>query len=352
MSRIEGQATYRAHANIAFLKYWGVKDRRLNLPYTNSLSMTLSHAHTTTSVRWLQEQPGHQDRVILNGQECVGPALERITRHLDRIRESVNPTLKAHVESWNSFPASAGIASSASGFCALTLAAQAALPGETAADSMPSLACQARLASGSACRSFFGGFVEWEAGHDHASSVPRQLHPPSHWNLYDIVVVLDSQPKKVSSHDGHRLADSSPILSPRLTYIGEQLPVVKEAIRQRDLALLGPIVETDALFMHAVMLTSKPPLLYLDAMSAQLMEMVQNWRDREGLQVYFTVDAGPNLHLLCEKTELEEIVKRLNQLDFVQFLILNRPGPAPVQLTEDAVSRQWLTGTLSHVQDV
>ncbi len=329
MSRMEGQATYRAHANIAFLKYWGVKDPALNLPYTNSLSMTLSHAHTTTSVVWLRAQPGLQDRVTINGTACQGPALARISAHLDRIRAPVDPTLKAYVLSRNNFPASAGIASSASGFCALTLAAQAALTGTIEEESLLALACQARLASGSACRSFLGGFVEWEAGHDHASSVPRQLHAPAHWQLYDIVVVLDTRPKKVSSHDGHRLASTSPVLSSRLTYVKEHLPVARQALATRDLAQLGPILEADTLFMHAVMLTSQPPLLYLDAASVQLMAMVQDWRNGEGLQVYFTADAGPNLHLVCEADSLDEVCKRLNRLDLVQSLILNHPGPAP-----------------------
>ena len=284
----------------------------------------------------MREQPGLQDRVTINGEICQGHALERIAAHLDRIRASVNPSLKAHVQSWNSFPASAGIASSASGFCALTLAAQTALMGESTDQSVLAAARQARLASGSACRSFWGGFVEWEAGHDHDSSVPRPLHAPEHWELFDIVVVLDTRQKKVSSHDGHRLADTSPILASRLAYVADNLPVAKEALRTRELAQLGPIMEADALFMHAVMLTSQPPLLYLDASSVQLMELVLDWRNREGLAVYFTVDAGPNLHLLCEKGDVDEVLARLQQLDMVQDLILNRPGPAPIRLSEEA----------------
>jgi len=344
MSRIEGQATYRAHANIAFLKYWGVKDPALNLPYTNSLSMTLSHAHTTTSVVWVRAQPGLQDQVTINGAACHGPALERISAHLDRIRAPVDPTLKAHVQSRNNFPSSAGMASSASGSGAPTPAAQAALTGGRGDDALLALACQARLASGSACRSFLGGFVEWEAGHDHASSAPRQLHTPDHWQLYDIVVILDTKPKKVSSHEGHRLASTSPILSARLTYVKEHLPVARQALAARDLAQLGPILEADALFMHAVMLTSQPPLLYLDAASVQLMAMVQDWRSHEDLKVYYTADAGPNLHLVCEADSLDEVLKRLHRLDMVQSLILNHPGPAPIRLTDEVAPELVHTG--------
>ncbi len=333
MNQIEGQATYRAHANIAFLKYWGVKDGNLNLPYTNSLSMTLSHAHTTTTVKWLRAHPDVQDQVIINGRVCYGPALERIVAHLDRIRTPVDPMLRAHVHSQNNFPVSAGIASSASGFCALTLAAQSALPGQTVDDWL-SLACRARLASGSACRSFFGGFVEWEAGQDHTSSVPYQLHPPDHWALYDIVTILDTRHKAVSSHDGHRLAATSPILSTRLAYVTEHLSGIRQALQDRDLDRLGPIVEADALFMHAVMLTSQPPLLYLNNSSVQLMELVRKWRYQDGIPVYFTVDAGPNLHLLCEAEVYATIVSRLRQLNFVQDVIINHPGPGPVRLTE------------------
>lgn len=335
-----GKATYRAHANIAFLKYWGTRDASLNLPYTHSLSMTLSHAHTTTTVAW-QEAPGQRDTIVINGQACTGSARARICAHLDRIRTGSARSLTAHVCSRNSFPTSAGIASSASGFCALTLAAHAALQGTVHERDIPALARLARLASGSACRSFHGGFVEWHAGRDHETSRPIQLHDASHWNLHDLVVVVSEEEKAVSSQNGHRLADSSPLLPTRVDYVNHNLADARQALRSHDLQLLGTIAETDAMLMHAVMLTSRPPLLYLNPASIRLMGMIQAWRRQEALPVYFTVDAGPNLHLLCEAATAAQVQDRLSRLEFVQQVIVNRPGPGPVRMAEHLIQQDF-----------
>ena len=332
MKRIVGKATYRAHANIAFIKYWGTRDSDLNLPLTHSLSMTLSHAHTTTTVEW-QEGSG-LDAISINGVKCVGATRQRIVDHLDRIRHSLPQPLTARVCSRNSFPTSAGIASSASGFCALTLAAHASLHGEVRDQDIQPLARLARLASGSACRSFYGGFVEWLAGDDHESSVPVQLHEASHWNLLDFVVVVSTSEKAVSSQEGHKLASSSFLLPSRLEHVNQIWSAVKEAVRARDLKALGSIMETDALFMHAVMLTSRPPLLYLNSVSVELMRTVLAWRERDGIPVYFTMDAGSNVHLLCEGHLRDELCQRLGGLEYVQQVILNHPGPSPIRLTE------------------
>lgn len=332
MKRIVGKATYRAHANIAFIKYWGTRDPDLNLPLTHSLSMTLSHAHTTTTVEW-REGAG-ADEIRINGVECVGTARQRILNHLDRIRHLRSQPLTARVCSRNSFPTSAGIASSASGFCALTLAAHAGLHGEVKDRDIQPLARLARLASGSACRSFYGGFVEWRAGDDHRSSVPVQLHEASHWNVLDCVVVVSTDEKTVSSQEGHGLASSSFLLPSRIEYVSQAWPSAKAAVRARDLKALGSLMETDALFMHAVMLTSRPPLLYLNSVSVELIHAVLAWREKDGLPVYFTADAGSNIHLICESHLQDELFQRLSGLEYVQQVIVNHPGPNPIQLTE------------------
>ena len=335
MKRIVGKATYRAHANIAFIKYWGTRDSDLNLPLTHSLSMTLSHAHTTTTVEW-REGSG-LDAISINGVKCVGAARQRIVDHLDRIRHSLPQSLTARVCSRNSFPTSAGIASSASGFCALTLAAYAGLHGKVRDQDIQPLARLARLASGSACRSFYGGFVEWLAGDDHESSVPVQLHEASHWNLLDFVVVVSTSEKAVSSQEGHKLASSSFLLPSRLEHVNQIWSVVKAAVHSRDLTTLGSMAETDALFMHAVMLTSRPPLVYLNSDSIKLIHAILAWRDKDALPVYFTVDAGSNIHLLCESHLRDELLQRLGELEYVQQVIVNYPGPNPIQLIRHLV---------------
>ncbi len=329
-------ATFRACANIAFIKYWGVKDRTLNLPYTNSMSMTLSHAHTTTSVAWLSASVP-RDEVLLNGRVASGSVRARVVAHLDRLRDHLGHARAAKMASVNNFPAAAGIASSASGFCALTLAGNAACAKDGSAGNGDALARLARRASGSACRSFFGGFVEWEAGADDRSSLPRQLHAPDHWDLRDIVVIVSAADKKVSSHRGHAMAARSFLLQERLRFVDQVLTPVRAAIRDRDLKTLGPLMEKDALFMHAVMLTSRPPLLYLNETAIHLMAEVQSWRDTEGLEAYFTIDAGPNLHLICEAKTESRLVSKLQATGLASQIMVNRPGPGPVQLSEHLV---------------
>ena len=326
-----GKATVRAHANIAFVKYWGVVNPHLNIPANGSLSMTLSHAHSTTTVAWMVGPSDDKDVVVIDGREQSETVRRRTVSHLDRIRAAAGVGWRARVESRNSFPASAGIASSASGFCALTVAAFRAL----AQGGLPNTpdhrfqARLARLASGSACRSFEAGFVEWSAGHDDATSAPRQVAGPDHWPLHDVVAVLDPGPKSVSSHDGHRLASTSPLQDERVRQAQSHLHAARSAVKARDLKLLGKTSERDAMLMHAVMLSSAPPLLFLNAQAVELMHRIRSWRRRDGLEAYFTVDAGPNIHVLCNRPDVGEVTARLNSCPSVQDLIVNGPGPAP-----------------------
>ena len=328
----QGKATVRAHANIAFVKYWGVVNPHLNIPANGSLSMTLSHAHSTTTVAWMDGPSGDEDDVVvIDGQERSGAVRRRTVSHLNRIRAAAGIGWRARVESRNSFPASAGIASSASGFCALTMAAFQALAhgGLSNTPDHRFQARLARLASGSACRSFEAGFVEWSAGHDDATSAPRQVAGPEHWPLHDVVAVLDAGPKSVSSHDGHRLASTSPLQDERIRQVQSHLHTARRAVKARDLKMLGETSERDAMLMHAVMLSSAPPLLFLNAQAVELMHRIRSWRQRDGLEAYFTVDAGPNIHVLCNRPDVGEVTARLNACPSVQGLIVNGPGPAP-----------------------
>ena len=221
------KASARAGANIAFVKYWGQADPELNLPLNNSLSMTLDNAFTLTTVEFTPDLAA--DVFVLNGEPAGATATLRVTSHLDRLRALAaarpeagsrldpnsdpampSPGWRAQVASRNSFPTGAGIASSASGFAALTVAAAAALglhltPAE--------LSALARLASGSACRSLHGGYVEWLAGTGHTDSYAVQIAPPEHWRLMDAVAVVSGEAKEVPSEMGHRLAGTSPFLA-------------------------------------------------------------------------------------------------------------------------------------------
>jgi diphosphomevalonate decarboxylase len=319
------KATCRAGSNIAFIKYWGVADAAINLPLNNSISMTLAAAHTTTTVAWEDAAVLPSDEIMIDDVPLDVRAAERVVRHLDRIRALTGIDRRVRVASRNNFPMASGIASSASGFAALTVAGCRALGLELDATRLSALA---RLGSGSASRSLFGGFVEWEQGHDDATSVAKPLYSPDHWALHDLVLVVSHAAKQVSSEGGHRLAATSPLLPGRLAMLPHALAEVRQALAERDLRRLGPVIEQDALAMHAVMMTSTPSLLYWQPGTMEILHAVQRWRS-EGLSVYFTIDAGPNVHLICEEQEAETVRHLAADLPAVQQVIVSRPGPGP-----------------------
>ncbi|MDE0464423.1 MAG: diphosphomevalonate decarboxylase, partial [Caldilineaceae bacterium] len=273
----ERKATCRAGSNIAFIKYWGVAGgaEDLNIPLNNSISMTLADAHTTTTVAWDDSGCLPEDTVAIDGEQLVGASAERIVAHLDRLRALAGVSDRACVVSNNNFPMASGIASSASGFAALTVAGAAALGLRLDATRLSAVA---RRGSGSASRSLFGGFVEWERGWEggkskekigesggesllDSRSVARQLHNEDHWALRDVIAIVSTGAKRVSSSSGHRLAATSPLNTARTRCVGAWLETVRQAIAERDIGLLGPVLELDALAMHGVMMTSTPSLL-------------------------------------------------------------------------------------------
>ncbi|MEZ4637537.1 MAG: diphosphomevalonate decarboxylase [Caldilineaceae bacterium] len=220
-------ATYRVGSNIAFIKYWGVADATINIPLNNSISMTLADAHTTTTVTWDVEGALAADEVTVDGERFSPQKAQRVVDHLDRLRALACVDYRAQVTSANNFPMASGIASSASGFAALTVAGCAAL----GLDLDPTrLSAIARRGSGSASRSLFGGFVEWEQGHDDVTSVARQLYPADHWDLRDLVAVVSVEEKKVSSAGGHLLASTSPLVQGRRDHVDGWLAEVRQAI--------------------------------------------------------------------------------------------------------------------------
>jgi diphosphomevalonate decarboxylase len=313
------KATAVANPNIAFVKYWGRADAALNLPANPSLSMNLAALTTVTTVDFRPGQPG--DLVTIDDRVAEGPARDRVVAHLDRVRVLAGIEAPAIVASRSDFPAGTGLASSASAFAALSLAASraAGLDLDEAA-----LSRLARLGSGSACRSVPGGFVLWSGDRDE-TSWGRQIAPPEHWDLCDLVAVVARGHKAVGSHDGHGLASTSPFYAARLAAVPELLADVRRGIEERDLAILGLAMEADALAMHGVMLTSRPSLLYWQPGTVAVLRAVRAWRD-EGLAVYFTIDAGPNVHCFCRAADAGEVEARLGAVPGVEEVIGSGPG--------------------------
>ncbi len=315
----KGKATAVANPNIAFIKYWGNADDALNLPANPSLSMNLAALTTVTTVEFRPGLPS--DMVTIDGQPAEGHALERVVQHLDRVRALAEIDEKARVVSQNDFPAGTGLASSASAFAALSLAATRAaglLLNEAEVSRL------ARLGSGSACRSVPAGFVQWDGDRD-ATSFARQVAPPDHWDLRDLVTIVSHQHKQVGSHHGHEIVSTSPFYAARLAAVPGLLATVMSGIQQRDLANVGPAIEADALAMHGVMMTSDPSLLYWEEATVAVLQGVRAWR-HSGLGVFFTIDAGPNVHCFCERSDAAQVETRLRNLPGIQDVLVSGPG--------------------------
>jgi len=293
--------TATACANIAFIKYGGNRSGGDNLPLNPSISTTMSGCVTTTTVALLS---GGSDEIVLGGSPAEPKAYERTVRYLDRIRRIACRSDAARVTSSNSFPTGCGIASSASGFAALATASAAAYGLRADARALSRLA---RLGSGSAARSLFGGFVELRPGLRHEESYAEQIASESAWpELRDLVVILSNEEKKVSSAEGHRFAETSEMFAGRLAAVPDRAARVRKAILDRDLPTLGEVSEADALSMHAVMMTSKPPLLYWTPRTVGVISAVWEMR-RRGLGAWFTIDAGPNVHILTLAKDLPAV---------------------------------------------
>jgi diphosphomevalonate decarboxylase len=237
------------------------------------------------------------------------------------IRQKAGLSLPARVESSSNFPTGAGIASSASAFAALSLAGAAAAGLDL---DEASLSYLARRGSGSACRSVPGGFCQWLPGSDD-SSVAVSIALPEYWDLRDVIAIVSQEHKAVGSTGGHRLAQTSSLQAARVAGGERRLAVCREALLARDLAALGPVIEEDTMLMHAVMMTGHPPLYYWQPATMAVIQAALQWR-ADGLAVYFTIDAGPNVHLICEADHVGEVVARVRQLPGVKEVITSAPG--------------------------
>lgn len=309
-----------APTNIAFTKYWGKKDEVLRLPENGSVSMCLSDLLTTTTVEFSDKYD--KDQIIINGGGIEEGEAERVIKHLDRVRKLAGINLKAKVVSNNNFPTGTGLSSSASGFAALTLAASAAAGLKL---SEKQLSILARQGSGSSCRSIPGGFVEWLDGNTSDTSYAKQIFPPNWWQIADVVAIVSEGKKEVSSTMGQKMAKSSPFMERRLSHMKEKNKLVKKLIKEKKFQEFGELVEAEALELHAIMLTQRPALIYWTPGTLQIMKLCGHWR-AEGLPVYFTINTGQDIHLICEQENVAKVEAKLKEIEEVKNIIINTPG--------------------------
>lgn len=323
----------KAPANIAFIKYWGRFDHKIFLPLNSSISMSLSACHTITEAELIE---GNEDIVEIKfyNQKAytrIQPGKDikeaNMFAQIERIRNMAGIANKVHIKSENSFPADAGIASSASGFSALTAALLLVYGLETIFKDKKEFSKEIRLCgSASAARSGYGGFVELLSGKEHDESYAVQLFDETYWQLYDLVCVVDPLKKKVSSSKGHEKSTSSPFMKARLEELPDRIAALKQALKEKDLVRLGELIEEDALSMHTVMMTQKPSLLYWNSGTLSIMHLVKELRDYNNIYGYFSMDAGANVHVITDQNNLNKLLPLLKTNEFIDEIIIDKVG--------------------------
>ena len=320
--------TYEAPPNIALVKYWGVRDRALALPFNSSISVTLDRLRSRTTVRF---DPDAEDDVVeLNGEPARGSPRDGVVRMLDRVRDLAEITDRASVVSANNFPTASGLASSASGFAALAGAATAAAGLKLSPRALSQLA---RFGSGSACRSVFGGFVEWQAGRraDGRDCYARPIRGPAHWpELVDLVLLVRGAPvKEVRSQDAMQASvRTSPYFRERQRELPARTRRIRAAIVARDAARLFPLIMEECDSFRRACETTDPPLDYLTTTSRAILDEVHelNRSARRPIAGY-THDAGAHVHVFALAGDLARVRRALAPISGVERTMVVRPGP-------------------------
>ncbi|MDF1564238.1 MAG: diphosphomevalonate decarboxylase [Deltaproteobacteria bacterium] len=330
--------TARACSNVALVKYWGKVDQAHRVPATGSLSVTLGGLTTETTVAFSQKKG--DDLVVLDGRSSEGREGARVAAFLDRIRslalEQGVELGAASVRTANFFPTAAGLASSASGFAALAGAALEAAGLEASHEELANLA---RLGSASAARSIHGGFVElvpFEGGGGAWDARVAQVAGPKHWDLRVLVTVVDAGYKPLGSTPAMaRTEATSPYYDGWLATWGADLKECRQAIESRDLERLASVCEHSALKLHALTMTSRPPVLFLRGPSLELMHEVWALR-HSGTLCAFTADAGPNVKVICEPDDEATVQAALLSVRGVQS-VRSSPVGGPIEIVHHEV---------------
>ncbi|WP_053228072.1 diphosphomevalonate decarboxylase [Spirochaeta cellobiosiphila] len=287
-----------AHPSLALIKYWGKKDPILNLPDTTSLALTLDGIDTTTTV-----ETARVDKIVINDEE-QDPAYYK--PYLDQFRQLGDYQNGFNIKSTNNFPTAAGLASSSSGFAALTVALDNLLGLNLPREELSSLA---RIGSGSACRALFEGFTIWSEGSTHAECIYNKQHWPE---LRVLLIQTQKGKKSISSRSGMTLSkETSPFYNEWLESSRSIIKPSVEGIAKRDLAILGPYIRQSYLRMFSTMFTANPPFIFWSPQTLDIIHFVQKLRD-EGICVWETMDAGPQVKLFFEEKDEDRILGAIN----------------------------------------
>lgn len=301
------RASAVAQANIALIKYWGKQNLEENLPAVGSLSLTLDALTTRMTVEF--DNALTADEMHVNG-DPAGPMLQRVSTCLDQL---IGPNRScALIESRCNFPIAAGLASSASAFAALVVAADRAA--ELDKDRL-ALARAAGRASGSAARSLYGGIVELCVG---AKQIDvESILGADEWPLQVVVAVTEEATKPISSGDAMILsAETSPFYSSWVQHQDRDLQQAVEAVAERDFEALAIVSEHNCLKMHSVMWGSRPPVVYWNKSTLSCMETIRALQ-HDGVAVFFTIDAGPQVKAVCLPDAADQVEAALQETEGV-----------------------------------
>ncbi len=316
MTRRENRAVARAGSNIALVKYWGKRNRELNLPQSSSFSLTLSELYSTAQV-----SPSPEDRDIWEVQGNPSKA----QKLLRAARQFTGDNTPLHIKIENNFPTAAGLASSASSMASFALALQKFWSDRNIP--FDEVVRWARLASGSSVRSLFDGYVLWQVGKsdDGSDDTVRRLFPRSYFNLSMLACVVDDRPKKFGSTEAMEISRrTSPLYWEFHRRIPSDLEKAIRAVESRDLYLLAQVAEENCLMMHRVMETSDPPVVFLQPLSHRIMELVRFLRNKGGIPCFFTVDAGPNVKIFTPPDYLEKVLRECEKISELKDILIDR----------------------------
>ncbi|XP_035614217.1 diphosphomevalonate decarboxylase-like [Oncorhynchus keta] len=314
--------TCSAPVNIAVIKYWGKRDEELILPINSSLSVTLHQDQLKTTTTVACSRSFQEDRIWLNGKEedITQPRLQSCLREIRRLArkrrsdgeadvDTAGLSHKVHICSVNNFPTAAGLASSAAGYACLvyTLSRVMGVEGE--------LSVVSRQGSGSACRSMYGGFVQWIMGQqgDGKDSLAQQVEPETHWpELRVLVLVVSAERKPVGSTSGMQTSvETSSLLKHRAdSVVPARMKEMIEAVHKRDFTAFAELTMKDSNQFHATCLDTYPPIFYLNDVSRRVINLVHRYnRHYRETKVAYTFDAGPNAVIYTLQQNVEEFVQ-------------------------------------------
>lgn len=306
------------YANIALIKYWGKRDENLFLPTKSSLSVTLDNLYTTTNI----SKTNNNDLVNLKNSE-------KIINFLNLFRKNFGIKDFFEIKTENSFPTAAGLASSASGFATLAYGLNKLYNLNL---SLKELSILARQGSGSACRSIYGGFVIWHKGQDvfGQDSYAEQLYNQDYWPEFRVLVVLvNEQEKKISSRMAmQNSVNTSLIYDKWVENSNNRLKKLIKALEQKDFDTLGALAQQDCIEMHETIRTSNPPIDFWQKETLLLINKIKEL-NKSGISCYFTIDAGPNVKVLCLEKDQNLILNNLKNLSFIKNIIKCKIGLGP-----------------------